>query len=80
MTFYLTPTKTWIYDNGEKRCGQEPRTTSGNWFLEGFVLNTGSDNYVSKLNQDTLIWVYHPGGQQDATRETFIHPDLSIKK
>ncbi|MFA6514663.1 MAG: hypothetical protein WCT42_00130 [Candidatus Paceibacterota bacterium] len=71
-TFYFSPKKV-VYDNGEIRCGTEDRTQEGPWTLRGSILTVDEyNNFDIIITQDTLVWVYHPGGQQDATRETFV--------
>ncbi|MFA5971537.1 MAG: hypothetical protein WC780_04215 [Lentimicrobiaceae bacterium] len=73
LYFYLTPTKKEVSDRGEILCSNEPKTSEGPWTLSGNILNTGGEEEIITLNQDTLIWVYRPG-TLDSTRETFIHP------
>lgn len=76
IKFYLTPSKIGVYDNGEVRCGSENETQEGSWSLTGSVLTLCEyNNYnIMTLTKDTLVWVYYPGSQKDANRETFIHP------
>jgi hypothetical protein len=71
--FYLLPSRITVYDNGEIHCGIE-ENGQGSWYLRGSILTTNEKNNYSiiTLTQDTLVWVYHPGGQQDANRETFV--------